>query len=61
MGEYTHAHMSRVLFLSCVLLLEAQQEQTSKLRTVGVKKSSPFDPYNGRPFKKNGRRTEIER
>ena len=21
----------------------------------------PFDPYNGRPFKKNGRRTEIER
>ena len=29
--EYTHARMSRVLFLSRVLLLEAQQEQTSKL------------------------------
>ena len=29
-GEYTHACMSRVLFLSRVLLLEAQQEQTSK-------------------------------
>ena len=25
------------------------------------KKVPPFDPYNGRPFKKNGRRTGIER
>ena len=25
------------------------------------KKVPPFDPYNGRPFKKNGRRTAIER
>ena len=31
MGEYTNVFMSRVLFLSRVLLLEAQQEQTSKL------------------------------
>ena len=29
--------------------------------TVGVKKVPPFDPYNGRPLKKNGRRTGIER
>ena len=29
---------------------------------VGVKKKLPlFDPYNRRPFKKNGRRTGIER
>ena len=37
--EYTHARMSRVLFLSRVLLLEAQQEQTSKLRIFLIKLS----------------------
>ena len=38
-GEYTHARMSRVLFLSRVLLLKAQQEQTSKLRIFLIKLS----------------------
>ena len=45
MGEYTHARMSRVLFLSRVLLLEAQQEQTSKLRIFLIKLSHSSSTY----------------
>ena len=44
-GEYTHARMSRVLFLSRVLLLEAQQEQTSKLRIFLIKLSHSSSTY----------------
>ena len=44
-GEYTHARMSRVLFLSRVLLLEAQQEQTSKLRIFLIKLSHSLSTY----------------
>ena len=44
-GEYTHARMSRVLFLSRVLLHEAQQEQTSKLRIFLIKLSHSSSTY----------------
>ena len=44
-GEYTHVRMSRVLFLSRVLLLEAQQEQTSKLRIFLIKLSHSSSTY----------------
>ena len=44
-GEYTHARMSRMLFLSRVLLLEAQQEQTSKLRIFLIKLSHSSSTY----------------
>ena len=44
-GEYTHARMSRVLFLSRVWLLEAQQEQTSKLRILLIKLSYSSSTY----------------
>ena len=44
-GEYTHARMSCVLFLSRVLLPEAQQEQTSKLRIFLIKLSHSSSTY----------------
>ena len=44
-GEYLHACMSRVLFLSRVFLLEAQQEQTSKLRIFLIKLSHSSSTY----------------
>ena len=44
-GKYTHARMSHVLFLSRVLLLEAQQEQTSKLRIFLIKLSHSSSTY----------------
>ena len=44
-SEYTHARMSRVLFLSRVLLLEAQQEQASKLRIFLIKLSHSSSTY----------------
>ena len=44
-GEYTHARMSRALFLSRVLLLEAQQEQTSKLRIFLIKLGHSSSTY----------------
>ena len=40
-----HARMSCVFFLSCVLLLEAQQEQTSKLRIFLIKLSHSLSTY----------------
>ena len=44
-GEYTHARMSRALFLSRVLLLEAKQEQTSKLRIFLIKLGHSSSSY----------------
>ena len=44
-GEYTHVRMSRVLFFSRVLLLEDQQEQTSKLRIFLIKLSHSSSTY----------------
>ena len=35
---------------SCIRMVSYSRRQ---------KKVPPFDPYNGRPFKKNGRRTGI--
>ena len=38
----------------CMYYLESRYSRRQK-------KVPPFDPYNGHPFKKNGRRTGIER